>query len=131
MKKVLIILGCIVAGFAILIVVAFAQMTEKVDVVVADMEAIGTIDMDQVKDGTYSSAQDAGLVKVTVEVTVKDHTIEDIKLLRHQNGKGAPAEAMLDVMLEKNTPEVDTVSGATLSSLTIKAAVMDALNQGI
>ncbi len=70
------------------------------------------------------------LVKVSVEVTVKNHRITDICLLRHENGKGYIAESMIPEMLEKNTSEVDTVSGATMSSKTIKAALRNALAKG-
>ena len=38
---------------------------------------------------------------------------------------------MLPEMLRQNTSEVDTVSGATLSSKVIRAAVRDALAKGI
>lgn len=81
-------------------------------------------------DGTYEGTEETPLVKVTVEVTVQDHTLREIRLLRHENGKGAPAEAMLPDMLNRNTSEVDSVSGATLSSKAIRAAVRDALAKG-
>ena len=55
--------------------------------------------MNQVKDGTYIAESDGGMVKVKVEVTVIDHQIQDIKLIEHRNGKGKPAEAMLEVMI--------------------------------
>ena len=51
-------------------------------------------------------------------------------LFRHENGQGAPAEAMLPDMLSRNTSEVDTISGATLSSKAIRAAMRDALAKG-
>lgn len=57
--------------------------------------------------------------------------MKDIQLLRHENGKGAPAEAMLPEMLRQNTSEVDIVSGATMSSKAIRAAVRDALAKGV
>ena len=70
-------------------------------------------------------------MKVKVEVTVIDHQIQDIKLIEHRNGKGKPAEAMLEVMIQENTYDVDCVSGATASSKTIRNAVNKALQQGL
>ncbi|MDO4468017.1 MAG: FMN-binding protein [Bacillota bacterium] len=94
------------------------------------LDAVNIADVSNVEDGTYEGIQETPLVKVTVEVSVKDHQITDIRLLRHENGNGAPAEAMIPVMIQKNTSEVDEVSGATMSSKTIKAAVRNALEKG-
>ena len=85
---------------------------------------------ERVSDGTYEGTAETPLVKVTVEVTVQNHTLREIRLLRHENGQGAPAEAMLADMLSRNTSEVDGVAGATLSSKAIRAAVRDALARG-
>ncbi|WP_167957460.1 FMN-binding protein [Anaerosporobacter faecicola] len=96
-----------------------------------DQQVNVDIDMNKVKDGTYVGSSDGGLVKVEVEVEVKDHTITNITLLKHDNGKGKPAEVMLDDMIKKNTDQVDEVSGATTSSKTIRNAVNVALQQGL
>ena len=97
----------------------------------AQLDAVAVVAPEQVADGIYEGTAETPLVKVTVEVTVQAHKLKDIQLLRHENGQGAPAEAMLPDMLSRNTSEVDTVSGATLSSKAIRAAVRDALAKGI
>jgi uncharacterized protein with FMN-binding domain len=89
------------------------------------------IDMNKVADGTYEGEADAGLVFVKVQVTVKDHQITDIELLEHRNGMGKKAEVIVDDMVDKNSFDVDTISGATLSSDTIKSAVSVALKKGV
>lgn len=89
------------------------------------------IDMNLVADGIYTGSSDGGLVQVEVEVEVKDHAIQNITLVKHANGKGKPAEAMLDEMVKENTDNVDEVSGATVSSKTIRNAVNNALQQGL
>lgn len=89
------------------------------------------VDITQVTDGTYNGLTDAGLVKVQLDVTVKDHQIEAIQISNHQNGKGSPAEALIPVMIEQNTFKVDAVSGATFSSEAIKSAVSQALKSGV
>lgn len=66
-----------------------------------------------------------------MEVEVRDHQIVNINLLRHDCGKGKPAEIMLEEMVDKNTDNVDCVSGATASSRTIRNAVNIALQKGI
>lgn len=125
--KMLLVIGCIlgiaVCGLGL-------AMKKQVSRMYKQLDAATVVVLDHVADGTYEGTAETPLVKVTVEVTVEDHTLKDIKLLRHENGKGAPAEAMLPEMLRQNTSEVDTVSGATMSSKAIRAAVRDALVKG-
>lgn len=105
-------------------------MDKQVWKMATQLDAVAAVAPEQVADGTYEGAAETPLVKVAVEVTVQAHKLKDIQLLRHENGQGAPAEAMLPDMLSRNTSEVDTVSGATLSSKAIRAAVRDALAEG-
>ena len=105
-------------------------MDRQVTKMYAQLDAVAVVAPEQVADGTYEGTAETPLVKVTVEVTVQDHAIREIKLLRHENGQGAPAEDMLPEMLSRNTSEVDTISGATLSGKAIRAAVRDALAKG-
>ena len=105
-------------------------MDRQVTKMYAQLDAVAVVAPEQVADGTYEGTAETPLVKVTVEVTVQNHALRNIRLLRHENGQGAPAEAMLPDMLNRNTSEVDSVSGATLSSKAIRAAVRDALAKG-
>ena len=105
-------------------------MDRQVGKMYAQLDAVAVAAPEQVADGTYEGTAKTPLVKVTVEVTVQKHALREIRLLRHENGQGAPAEAMLPEMLSRNTSEVDSVSGATLSSKAIRAAVRNALAKG-
>lgn len=81
-------------------------------------------------DGTYLGSCDNGLVQVQVEVTLKNHSIVDICIVRHQNGMGRAAEAIVDHVMERQSVEVDAVTGATMSSQTILKAIENALSGG-
>ena len=89
------------------------------------------IDLTKVEDGVYEGQCDTGVVRVRVQVTVRDHRLESIELLEHENGRGAPAEAILDQMVQEQTTAVDAVSGATCSSKVIRKAVENALAAGL
>lgn len=125
--KILLVIGCIigiaVCGLGLAMKKQVSRMYEQLD-------AATVVALEHVADGTYEGSAETPLVKVTVAVTVENHTLKDIQLLRHENGKGAPAEAMLPEMPRQNTSEVDTVSGATMSSKAIRAAVREALAKG-
>ncbi len=126
MKKGLIITGIVVGALVVIGVVMFALMSSAASNALASM-VYEDVDMSQAADGTYEGTTDAGMVSVKVSVTVKDHAISQIDILEHKNGRGAAAEAITWDMVEANTYDVDAVSGATLSSETIKSAVSKAL----
>jgi uncharacterized protein with FMN-binding domain len=85
------------------------------------------VDLTRVEDGTYQGSHNVFPVMVELEVLVKDHKIVSIELLKHQNGQGAPAEALLETVVEEQSIMVDDVAGATYSSMVIKKALENAL----
>ena len=89
------------------------------------------IDLTKVDDGVYEGQCDTGIVRVRVQVTIRNHQLESIELLEHENGRGTPAEAILDQMVQNQTTAVDAVSGATCSSKVIRKAVENALAAGL
>ena len=89
------------------------------------------IDISQVADGVYNGHSETDLVKVEVKVTVEAGAIKDIEILKHECGKGRPANVIVNDMVKKNDVEVDGVSGATFSSEVIKDAVRNALRSGL
>ena len=60
------------------------------------------IDLTKVEDGVYEGRCDTGVVRARVQVTVRDHRLESIDLLEHENGRGTPAEAILDQMVQNH-----------------------------
>jgi len=84
----------------------------------------------QISDGTYTGSCDNGLVKVRVEVIVENHAIVEVRLLEHDNGLGSAAEPITDIVVQRQSVEVDAISGATISSTTILKAVENALSKG-
>lgn len=130
MKKIIKVLGIIVVSIIILFCFMFIIVGMRCKTAMEKQVNI-QVDMNQVKDGSYFGSSDGGMVKVEVEVTVENHKITKIDLLKHENGKGQPAEATLDEMIKANTDDVDAVSGATCSSKTIRNAVNKALQEGM
>jgi uncharacterized protein with FMN-binding domain len=87
---------------------------------------IGEIDLSKVPDGTYTGSSEAVWVGATVEITVNDHRITDIKL-DHRHGQGEAAEVITDHVLEAQSLQVDIISGVTSSSKVILKAMENAL----
>jgi len=83
-----------------------------------------------VPDGTYYGEYSAFPVSVEVSVTILNHEIQSIEIFKHDNGQGAPAEVIIDTVIEEQSVQVDTVAGATYSSYCILLAIQDAIDLG-
>ncbi len=97
---------------------------------VRDM-TISNVDLSRIPDGSYTGTSDVNYVSAEVKVTVKEHRITKIDLVKHNNGKGAKAESLPDKVIEKQSLDVDMVSGATASSKVILKAIENALESGV
>lgn len=89
------------------------------------------IDLTNVNDGTYIGECITGPVLAQVQVTVRNHRITDLKILKHRTGWGGEAENITSEVLAQQSLNVDAISGATLSSKTILKAIENALEQGL
>lgn len=102
--------------------VATAENTEEA------WRAMEPVDLSRVADGVYSGRAGAFICSVELNVTVKDRRIAGIEIVREVNGGGKyRAEGLPARIVEAQTPDVDAVSGATLTSRTIMVAVYEAL----
>lgn len=129
-KKIVRIGLIVIAVVMILFVSMFIAMSAKTTKAL-EAQVNHTIRLDEIEDGIYYGESGGGLIWVKVAVTVTNHQITNIELLEHKNGKGTPAEAILNDMIQNNTYDVDVVSGATASSKTIMNAVNQALYHGM
>ncbi|MDP2813658.1 MAG: FMN-binding protein [Erysipelotrichaceae bacterium] len=87
---------------------------------------ISPVDLSLIKDGDYQGKYSAFPVSVMVEVSVVDHRITKIDIIKHNNGQGGDAEAIVDEVIRLQSLDVDVISGATYSSQVIKLAIADA-----
>lgn len=88
---------------------------------------IADVDLTNIADGVYNGSCSVFPVAAEVKVTVKDHAITAIELVKHNHGQGAAAEVIPGRVVEAQSLVVDTVSGATYSSNVILKAIENAL----
>ena len=85
------------------------------------------------KAGTYEGVGEGRNGDITVNVTLDDAgaiTAIEVVSQEETEGVGTPAfDALIPVMVEQNTSEVDGLAGATLTSDGLKQAVADALSK--
>ena len=89
---------------------------------------ISNPDLKTVSDGIYQGSSKVGPVRVTLDVTMRSNTITSIQIIRHFNGRGKKAEAIVPKVIEAQSLNVDVISGATASSKAILQAVENALS---
>ena len=85
------------------------------------------------EDGTYEGTADGHNGPLTLEVTLADGKITEINVLEHEETEGASDPAFEQVpvdIVDYQSTKVDAVSGATVTSNAIMAAVENALGLG-
>lgn len=90
---------------------------------------INEVDIAQVADGEYEGNAQIKPVSAKVNVRVEQGKIADIEIKDHMTGLGKNGEKVVDQIINKQSLDVDAISGATQSSVTITKAVEDALTK--
>lgn len=124
MKKFLKWFGISLAAFlAIIAIVAFLGIgrTERL--------YIQPVDLQQAPDGTYIGKYDGFRFTNIVNVTLKDHRIEQIDVIKTQRAE--LSQELEAEVIEEQSPVVDVVSGATLDHNAFCKAVEIALTNAI
>ena len=86
------------------------------------------------KDGTYTGEADGFGGTVGVEVIVKKQKITEVNIISAEGEDGSylsMAEDIIPKILDAQSAEVDTISGATFSSTGIKNATKQALEKAV
>ena len=88
---------------------------------------IEEVNISDIPDGVYIGEYDVNFIYAKVEVDVSGGNIIDDRILEHRQERGKAAEAVANEIVDEQRIDVDTVSGATNSSIVIKKAVEVAL----
>lgn len=85
---------------------------------------IHDVDLNSVADGFYVGAYKYSSNEVEVQVEVANHRMKEITILNNSPSTYAKkAEAVIDRVVEAQSLQVDTVSGATVTSKALLKAV--------
>ena len=93
--------------------------------------SVSSTSSDTWKDGTYTGTGYGYKSNITVQVTIKDHKITAIKVLKQSEDAAwfSKAKKVINYVLKAQSTNVDTVSGATYSSNGILKAISNALSK--
>lgn len=119
---VLIIVAIIVAGFFFFAVAGLGKVRRL---------SIEKIDLTKVEDGVYPGEFKGYRWSNKVEVTVKNHQIVGIKIIKDVTfGMGELSKKLFDQIIQKQSLQVDTVSNATVTCNAYLKAIENALLKG-
>ncbi len=107
-------------------VVYFANRAEK-ELAIMQAEVLESIDLTSTDDGTYEGTYSAFPITVVVNVTVENHLITQIEIIKHLNGQGGPAEVIIEDVISTQSLDVDLIAGSSYSSRVILLAIQDAI----
>ena len=80
-----------------------------------------------IADGEYEGEYDLSLVYAKVKLTINKGRIENIAILKHDNGRGKKAEKIIEDVIGQQKLGVNAITGATASSKAILKAIENAL----
>jgi uncharacterized protein with FMN-binding domain len=126
-RKQRIILAVVIILIGIIAALSGAKLYIEASLVKLTDTTIPNADLTKVENGTYTGSYKVFPVAAEVKVKVENHKITGIELVKHSNGQGAAAEVIPDRVIEAQSLQVDTVSGATYSSKVILKAIENAL----
>lgn len=130
MKKKLIIVCTVLLSLILLGIVTFIiKFNTMKKVTETAYNSINTIDLTKYSDGIYEGAFKQFLIEAQVDVTIKNHTIVDIKIVKQKSSPKYEAHDTIDRILRKQNPKVDATTGATGSSMALMIATADALSE--
>ena len=92
---------------------------------------INDVDLTKIEDGVYEGEFSGGRWKNKLEVMIQDHRIDDIKLIKASSTAGMDdiGEKIFQKVEEKQSLEVDAVSGATVHTKAVLKSIENALSE--
>ena len=123
LRIVLIVVGVVVVIILGLIGWAYVDVIRYNELVIRD------VDLQNIADGVYEGSFKGGRFSNSLEVTVRDHTIVDIKRLKSSMSQEDVRQKIYARVMEKQSLQIDTVSGATVTTLTTLKAIENALSR--
>jgi len=88
---------------------------------------IGSVDLSNVEDGVYHGKYSGYRWTTEVEVTVQNHEITKIDIIKNPVFNPVTAREVADNIIDQNKIPVEVVSGATVDSKALMKAVENAL----
>jgi uncharacterized protein with FMN-binding domain len=123
-------LALTVIAVAIFVVTIYPKIREQTKV---RHMTINDVELAKINDGTFRGDFTYGNFKYEVQVTVQEHRIQQIDVLknREESEYAKKAEGVVEKVLKSQSLKVDAVTGATTTSKALLKAIESALTKGL
>ena len=129
MKKKLLIIGSILFGIVIIVTVSGIIYLMNGQKEMKEVE-VNPVILNNLDDGTYIGQFKGYRWTNTIDVSIENHQIIDIKVIKDQVFAQSYVKTQLfDEIKEQQSINVDSVTGATISSIAYLKAIEDALSK--
>lgn len=126
-KRILVIMIVLILGISAVFYFGLKTILNRFSKEVSKIE-ISNVDISRIDDGVYTGEHFVNdSVGAEVKVTIKNKKIANINFIEHKCGRGKKAEGIVNTVIDKQSLNVDTISGATGSSIIILKAIENAL----
>ncbi len=89
---------------------------------------IQSVNLSEVSDGVYTGVYDNARWSNTVKVTVKDHKIISVDIIKSGNSSQIMVlDEIISTVIDRQQVDIDTVSGATATTNSLLKAIENAL----
>jgi uncharacterized protein with FMN-binding domain len=89
---------------------------------------INEVDLSRLNDGAYSGAYKGGRWTNEVNVTIKDHRIAGVEIVKDvMLPKPEVTAELINLVLEKQSPKIDAISGSTVTCKAYLKSIENAL----
>jgi len=128
MNKALKVILIIIAALAVVIAAFYIYITWGMDGL--KNAKVENIDISAIPDGAYTGEYSGNRWGNTVEVTIEGGAIKDIRIVKDQMiTKDNMSKSVFDQVKEKQSLDIDAVSGATVTTKGYLKAIEDALSK--
>lgn len=90
---------------------------------------ISTPNFSSIPDGTYRGEHKAGPFRSIVEVEMKGGKMASCEIVK--SGREEEAEQLIELIVERQSLDVDAITGATYTSAIIRKAIQKALTENL
>lgn len=119
-----------IAICVVLLAVSYSQRKTRGQIEEAKQLPFFNTKLENVADGTYTGKTVSSFLTVQLEVTVKNHQIQDIQILEKKGSKGKKVDPIIHSMIQNNNSVVPAIDGEELASLVFISCCDDALRKG-
>lgn len=128
-KKIIAVMIVLILVISTVFYIGLKTMLDRFNNEVSMIE-ITNVDISSIEDGVYTGKYFVNdSVGAIVKVTIKNRKITNIDFIEHKYGRGKKAETITNTVIDKQNLNVDTISGATGSSIIILKAIENALSK--